>query len=95
MGRDSLSVAGGWYVSNNALMTSKTCTAKPEWNGYSCPYFGEGFVQLVIQDPKADLTDHTGLNGTDFTAVYKDLREAKGYSGILENGSLWTIPWLR
>jgi len=72
VGRDSLGVAGGWYVSNNDLMTSKKCTVKPEWNGYSCPYFGEGFVQLVVTDINADTTDHTGVDGIDYSATYKD-----------------------
>ncbi len=79
VGKDANGVAGGWVVSNNDLMTHAACTAKPEWNSHSCPFFGESYVQLVISESNAGQTDRTSINGTDLRAAFSDVKQTKAY----------------
>jgi len=41
---------GGWLVSNQTTMLKPYCAKRPEWNGYMCPPFPEGYVQVTLVD---------------------------------------------
>jgi cell migration-inducing and hyaluronan-binding protein len=57
---------GAWIVANASILLQSDCTPRPSWNGYVCPPFRQGYVQLVITNPNLSGTSYVDANGVNY-----------------------------